>query len=145
MDTQPIDSALFSRYAERDLNRWRQLIGQDVVHVDPRWGIGRVENVRWGSPFDHVAPYVQVRVRYVSQGGVVFRASSFDAHHCSVAVSSELRCLLRVCFEEERDEVERASILERHDAALCEARDRKQLERAQELRRLAADRNASGI
>lgn len=132
---RPIDGALFSRYAEDDLDRWRQLITHEVVHADPRWGVGEVEDVRWGTCCDHVSAYVQVRVRYAEQGLVVFRASSFDVHHRFVAVPAEVRRVIRACFEETRNEAEREAILVRHSREIRAARDcAKVLKRVEALR-----------
>jgi len=135
-----VEGALFLRYAETDLDRWRALIGGEVVHVDPRWGTGRVEDVRWGTCCDHVAPYIQVRVRYAGHGIVVFRASSFDAHHRSVTVSPEVRRVIRACYKEERGEAEREAILERHTRELRDARDRQSLKRSEALKKRALER-----
>jgi len=142
--SRAVEAALFSRYAETDLDRWRQLIGHEVVHVDPRWGRGRVEDVRWGTPCAHVSPYIQLRVRYARHGGVVFSAASFPAHHRSVAVSEEVQRVLRACWNEERSDAERQAILERHTGELREARDRDRLRRAEELRRRVVERRRSG-
>lgn len=138
-----IDAGLFSRYAEADLDRWRALIGHEVVHVDPRWGSGWVDDVRWGTCCSHVPPYTQIRVRYAQHGIVVFRAASFAAHHRSVAVSEEVLRIIRTCYEEGRSDAEREAILERHTRELREARDRQSLGRAEELRRRAIERARS--
>lgn len=134
------DAALFSRYAGTDPDRWRQLIGHPVVHRDPRHGPAVVEDIRWGTCCDHVPAYLQVRVRHAEHGVVVFRASSFCDHHRSVAISSELRQLLRICFEEPISETEKAVMLERHSRDLREERDRQRLLRADELKHRAAKR-----
>jgi hypothetical protein len=143
-DESAIDAKLFSRYAGTDLDRWRTLIGQEVVHVDPRWGGGRVEDVRWGTCCDHVPPTIQVRVRSARHGLVVFRAASFAAHHRSVTVSQEVRRVIRACFEEGASDARRRALLERHTRELREASDRERLRRAEALKRRVVDRRRSG-
>ena len=145
VEGETVEGALFARYAEQDLDRWRVLIGGEAVHMNPRWGTGRVEDVRWGTCCDHVAPYIQVRVRYADHGIVVFRASSFDAHHRSVTVSPEVWRVIRACYEEERGEAERATILERHARELRDARDRQSLKRSEALRKHAVKRRKSSV
>jgi len=139
-----VDAELFARYAEEDLVRWKQLVGGETVHADPRWGVGRVVDVRWGSAGGYTASYLQIRVRYAEHGTVVFRASSFDTHHRSATVPPEVRCVIRACFEERRSESERRAILDRHARDLLEARDRERLERVNELKRRTLDRRAPG-
>jgi len=142
--THAVDAAEFSRYAEEDLARWKQLVGGETLHADPRWSVGRVVDVRWGAAGGYTASYIQIRVRYAEHGTVVFRASSFAAHHRSVTVSAEVREIIRDCFEEERSASERRAILDRHARELLEARDRERLERANELKRRTLDRRALG-
>ena len=45
METSKIGAALFAHYAGTHLDRWRQLVGWEVEHVDGRWGAGSVEAV----------------------------------------------------------------------------------------------------
>jgi len=137
---EPVDAELFACYAETDLDRWRQLGGAEVIHADERWGIGFVEDVRWGSCGANVPSTVQIRVRYAEHGRVTFTASSFAAHHCIVAVSAVTRSVIRDGIEGDLPEDERAAILERHDRDLREERDRRSLERAAELKRRAVRR-----
>ena len=141
---ETVGAALFARYAEEDLDRWRRLVGGEAVHSDPRWGIGRVVDVRWGAAGGYTASYLQVRVRYADHGTVIYRAASFGAHHRTVTVPAEVRRVIRACFEEEADEAERVAILERHTRELREARDREMLERSEALRQRAADRCSAG-
>lgn len=142
--SRTIEGELFARYAGMDLDRWRVLVGGEVVHVDPRWGTGRVEDVRWGACCEHVAPTIQVRIRYADLGIVVFSASSFDAHHRSATISSAVRCIIGACYEEGRGEAEREAILERHTRELRAAADRQRLKRSEALRKSAICRKASG-
>ncbi len=141
--SETVEAALFARYAEEDLDRWRRLVGGEVIHSDSRWGIGRVIDVRLGSAGGYTASYIQVHVRYADHGTVIYRAASFGAHHRSVTVPAEVRRVIRACFEEERDEADRMAILERHTRELREARDREMLDRSEALRRRAVDRRAA--
>jgi len=142
--SETVEAALFARYAEEDLDRWRRLVGGEAVHSDPRWGIGRVVDVRWGAVGGYTASYLQVHVRYADHGTAIYRAASFGAHHRSVTVPTEVRRVIRACFEEERGEADRLAILERHTRQLREARDREMLERSEAMRRRAVDRRAAG-
>ena len=92
-----------------------------------------------------MAPYIQVRVRYADHGTVVFRVSSFAAHHRSVTVSPEVRRVIRACYEEERAEAEREAILKRHTRELRNARDRQSLERSEALRKRAVKLRKSSV
>lgn len=139
-----MDAALFARYAEEDLVRWKQLVGGEVVHAKPRWGVGRVMDVRWGAVGGCTASYIQIHIRYPEHGTVVFRASSFEAHHRAATVPPEISEIIRSCFEEERSESDRRGILDRHARDLVEARDRERLEWASERKRRALDRRAAG-
>jgi len=143
METPKIDAARFVRYAGTHLDRWRQLIGREVEHVDGRWGAGSIEDVRWGSPNEHVRPYLQIRVRYVNHGLATYRASTFHTHHRVVTVSVDLEQLLRRCDGDHMDEATRDALLERHDRALREAENRRRLERADDLKRRVASRNTT--
>ena len=134
MQALSVDAARYARYAQGDLDRWRQLIGRRAVHRDSRWGTGRVEDVRWATYGDPAAPYVQVRVRYASHGVVAFRGATFHLHHRSVTVSEEVGRVLSVLFDEGRSEPERAEVLERHTRELRAARDREALGRAEALK-----------
>ena len=138
-----IDAGLFARYAEMDPERWRQLVGQQVVPSDPRLGTAQVEDVRWGSCCDHVSPYLQVRVRHAMHGVVTFRACSFSDHHRSVAVPEEIRELIHACFERAMTPDEREAVLTEHSRALREASDRRRVERANDLKRRAIDRKGA--
>ena len=137
---EQVDCSLFARYAGEDLDRWRTLVGGDVIHVDPRWGIGRVEDVRWGASDEHVASTIRIRTRYPEQGTVVFRAASFDVHHRSVGIPADVRHVIRVCFEDELPEARREAILERHTRRLREMRDRERIKRSEALRGRAIER-----
>jgi len=143
METSKIGAALFAHYAGTHLDRWRQLVGWEVEHVDGRWGAGSVEAVRWGSPNEHVSPYLQIRVRYENHGLATYRASTFHTHHRAVTVSVDLEQLLARCYGDDMDEAARDALLERHDRALREAVDRRRLERADELRRRVTSRNTT--
>ncbi len=140
---ETVEAALFARYAEEDLDRWRGLVGGEAVHADSRWGIGRVVGVRWGTAGGYTASYLQVHVRYADHGTVIYRAASFGAHHRSVTVSGEVRRVIRACFEEGRRGAERLAILERHTRELRSARDREILNRSDALRRRAVERRAA--
>jgi len=139
-----IESGLFSRYAEEDLDRWRVLIGGSVEHVDRRWGIGRVEAVRWATSGHGVAPYVRVRVRYPDHGAVIYRAASFHVHHRSVTIPETVRGVIRACYESPCTEERREELLRRHTRGLREAEDRRRLEHADRLRRRAIERKEAG-
>ncbi len=141
--SEAVEATLFARYAEEDLDRWRRLVGGEAIHFDPRWGIGRVIDVRWGSAGGYTASYIQVHVRYADHGTVIYRATSLGTHHRSVTVSAEVRRVIRACFEEGRDGADRLAILERHTRELREARDREMLDRSEALRRRAVDRRAA--
>ena len=142
---ETVEAALFARYAGEDLDRWRRLVGGEAVHSDPRWGVGRVVDARWGTAGGYTASYLQVRVRYADHGTTIYRVASFGAHHRSVTVPTEVRRVIRACFEEERGEADRLEILERHTRELREARDRETLERSETLRRRAVDRRVASV
>jgi hypothetical protein len=144
MEMPRIDAALFARYDGPNPDRWQQLVGHAIVHIDGRWGEGTVEDVRWGSPCEHVAAYIQIRIRYAGHGVVTYCASSFDVHHRLVTVSADLERLLRTCYGVGTNEAIREALLERHDRALREAEDRRRIERARDLKRRAEGRKPSG-
>ncbi len=138
-----VECSLYVRYAGEDLDRWRMLIGCEVAHVDPRWGVGRVEDVRWGTPHGQGASAILIHTRYAKLGAVVFRAASFEMHHRTAVISAEIRRVIRLCFEGELDETEREAILEQHTRDLREAKDAERLARSDRLRRQAIERRSN--
>ena len=139
-----VSPCLFAQYAQADLDRWRVLIGADVVHTDVRWGVGRVNDVRWGSCGAGVPRAIQIHVRYPKLGPVVFRPSALARQHRKVTVPPAVRSVIGVCYEQSCDEDARERLLMEHSCALREARDREQLQRAEALRARVAHKQAFG-
>lgn len=134
-----ISSELFARYAETDLDRWRQLIGHHVHHVDSRWGTGIVEAVSWGTPCDHVPAYIQVRVRYEAGWAVDVHSETWYEHHQQVSVPSHVEAAIRHCLDNALSEDEQADCLVKHSRELREQRDREALDHVAKKRQQTAD------
>ena len=117
-----------ARYAEADLDRWRQLIGYQVRHHDSRWGVGVVEAVSWGSPCDHVPPYVQVRIRYEAGWTVTAHSATWQYHHKQASVPVHIEAVIRHCLDESLSEDEQADCLAKHSHKIRERHDRQTLE-----------------
>ena len=131
-----------ARYADEDLDRWRQLVGQDAEPADPRWGRGRVEDARWEPRRDRGPSSVRIRVRYANVGRVVFHPDGFGLHNRVVGVPALVEDVLRALAEADSDEA-RIAILARHSRTLRDAWDRRCLARAQARRRgLLRERDA---
>lgn len=139
-DDRAVEARLFTQYAESDLDRWRVLVDCDVAPVDPRWGIGRVADVRWGPWGRRAWPSIQIRVCYGGLGTVVFVPETFAAHHRSVAVPQAIASVISSCFAGEDDPSRRAALLERHARELRAEHDRARLRRSEELRRRVLER-----
>ena len=138
-----IPSEQFARYAEADLDRWRQIIGHRVQHVDSRWGAGRVETVSWGTCCDHVPAYVQIKIRYDAGWTVIAHSETWHHHHQAVSVPAIVRTGIRKCLESDLSEEELAECLSRHTRQLREQRDREALDRSARMKQRALEkRNA---
>jgi len=129
-----VSGADFSRYAEADLDRWRQVIGQRVQPVDPRWGSGRVESVSWGSCCEHVPATVQIKIRFDGDWAVVFCSESWSRHHLKICVPQEVEHVIETCLDPSRSPEEQAECLVRHSATLRERHDREVLDRVAQRR-----------
>jgi len=129
-----IISELFARYAETDLDRWRQLIGHRVKHNDSRWGIGVVEAVSWGSPCEHVSSYVQVRMCYEAGWTVSIHSETWSQHHQQVSVTAHIEAVIRECLDPSLSDDEQTARLARHGRELREQSDREALDRANKKR-----------
>ena len=129
-----ITSELFARYAETDLDRWRQLIGHRVKHKDPRWGIGTIEAVSWGSPCEHVSAYVQVRICYEAGWTVSIHSETWSQHHQQVSVAAHIEAAIRDCLDPSLSDDEQTARLTRHAHELREQSDREALDRANRKR-----------
>lgn len=141
---RPVTADVFARYAELDLDRWRQLIGCEVDPADARWGIGRVEDVRWEPRRDRGPSSISILVRYANVGRATVRAGRFGAHHRGVVVPAELDGFIKALEAAGADDAVREAILARHSRSLREARDRAQLERSEAMRRKALKRDGIG-
>ena len=135
-----IPSKTFALYAEADLDRWRQLVGHRVQHVDPRWGAGVVETVTWGSCCDHVPAYVQIRIRYEAGWTVIAHSETWHLHHREVSVPATVDAVIRKCFDSNLSEEERLECLSRHTRKVREQWDREALDRVARMKRQDSDR-----
>jgi len=124
-----VSSEDFARYAEADLDRWRQLLGRQVQHTDARWGIGIVEAVSWGSPCDHVPAYVQVRIGYQAGWSVEVHCETWHLHHHRVSVAPSIEAVMRQCLDPLLSAEEQTDCLANHARELRAQHDRKVLER----------------
>jgi len=134
-----IPSDLFSRYAETDLDRWRQIIGYRVQHVDPRWGIGVVGAVSWGTCCDHVPAYVQIKIRYEAGWSIIAHSETRHQHHRSVSIPAAVETVIHTCFDSNLSDEERSKCLSQHTRELREQRDREVLRRAAQMKRRALE------
>jgi hypothetical protein len=134
-----VPSELFARYAESDLDRWRQLIGHPVTHVDSRWGTGIVEAVSWGSPCDHVSSYVQVRIRYAAGWTVVVHSETWHEHHREASVPCHVEAAIRHCLDSSLSENDQAECLAKHSRELRVQRDREILNRVEKKRQQSVE------
>lgn len=134
-----IPSETFTRYAETDLDRWRQITGYRVQHVDPRWGVGVVETVSWGTCCDHVPAYVQIKIRYEAGWSVIAHSETWHRHHRIVSIPAAVETVIHTCFDSDLSEEERSECLSRHARGLREQRDREALDRAAQMKRRALE------
>ena len=135
-----IPSELFARYAETDLDRWRQIIGHRVQHVDPRWGVGVVETVSWGTCCDHVPAYVQIKIRYEAGWFVIGHSETWHWHHQAVSIPAIVGTVIHQCLESDLSEEERAECLSQHTRELRARRDREVLDRAARMKQRIQNR-----
>ena len=135
-----IPSELFARYAETDLDRWRQVIGHRVQHVDPRWGGGVVEAVSWGTCCDHVPAYVQIKIRYEAGWSVICHSETWHRHHQAVSIPAIVETVIHQCFNSDLSAEERAECLSQHARELRDRRDREVLDRAARMRQRIRNR-----
>ena len=138
-----IPSEIFASYAEADLDRWRQMIGYPVQHVDPRWGAGLVETVSWGTCCDHVPAYVQIKIRYEAGWTVIAHSETWHQHHEAVSVPSVVETVIRKCFGANLSEEEWFECLSQHARELREQRDREALDRATRMKQRAIDKQSA--
>jgi len=124
-----VDGETFARYAEADLDRWRQLIGRQVQHKDARWGMGTVDDVIWGAPVERVSEYVQVRVSYQAGWTVDFNSQTWHLHHQRALVDPAIGDVICRCLDPARSHEEQSECLAQHSRALREAMDREALAR----------------
>ena len=135
-----IPSELFARYAETDLDRWRQIIGHRVQHIDPRWGVGVVETVTWGTCCNHVPVYVQIKIRYEAGWSVIGHSESWYRHHRAVSIPAIVETVVRQCFDSDLSEEECSECLSQHTRELRAQRDRAVLDRAAKMKQRIQDR-----
>ena len=135
----------FARYAETDLDRWRQLIGHQVQHVDSRWGSGVVETVSWGSCCDHVPAYVQIKIRYEAGWAVIAHSETWHQHHHAVSVPEDVETAIRQCFDSDLSEEARAECLSAHARELRDQRDQETLDHAARMKQRILDRQNTDI
>ena len=138
-----IPSELFARYAEADLDRWRQIVGYRVQHVDPRWGVGVVKTVYWGTCCEHVPAYVQIKIRYEAGWSVIGHSETWHRHHRTVSVPPIVETVIRQCFDSDLSEEERAECLSQHAHELRDRRDRETLDRAARMKGRIQNRQAA--
>ncbi len=122
-----ISSEMFARYAETDLDRWRQLIGRPVQHRDDRWGMGTVDAVIWGAPVERIPEYVQVRITYEAGWTVEFCSQTWHLHHQRVLVAASIERVIRRCLDPVLSLEEQSECLIQHSRELREALDREVL------------------
>ena len=134
-----IPSEMFARYAEADLDRWRQIIGHQVRHVDPRWGAGLVEAVSWGTCCDHVPAYLQIKIRYEGGWKVTAHSETWYRHHQAVSVPAVVRSAIRKCFDSTLSHEERFECLSQHTHELREQQDRRVLDRIARMSKRALE------
>ena len=125
-----VASESFAAYAETDLDRWRQMIHQQVQHRDPRWGVGEVEAVTWGSCCEHVPAYVQIKIRYDGDLTVTANSDTWHEHHARVSVSTVVEQAIRTCLDPAFTPEEQSDCLLRHARELREQQDQQALDRA---------------
>ena len=138
-----ISSKAFAVYAEADLDRWRQLIGRQVQHLDPRWGHGTVEAVTWGSPCEHVSAFVQVSIAYEAGWTVILHSQTWHEHHKCVFVPTHVETAIRRCLDPSLSDDEQAECLSRHSRDLRDRHDREALDRLAKKRVKAREQDES--
>ena len=135
-----IPSEQFSRYAESDLDRWRQIIGHHVIHNDARWGIGEVMAVSWGTCCDHVPAYVQIKIRYQGGWTIIGHSATWHWHHQDVSVSAIVEAAIRKCLDPDLSDDERAECLSHHARELREQKDREALDHVARMKQRVPDK-----
>jgi hypothetical protein len=140
-------AALIACFASEDLNRWRLLVGAEVVHRDSRWGAGRIVDVAWQARDDGLVPRGSVFLRIEYRNGLRARLNtrSLAEYLTSVAVTDDVAALLAACYGPEGpiDDPVCVRRLADFDRELRERLDAERLERAAELRRRSRARRRS--
>ncbi len=92
MNTKRVSAQTFARFAQGDLNRWRALAGWGVLARDPRWGGGRVVDIRWEGRSDRPDDEGRIYVRVQYEGDLRVRVNSraFGRTHDAVELDAEL-------------------------------------------------------
>jgi len=138
-----IPSEQFARYAEADLDRWRQIIGHRVQHVDSRWGAGLVEAVSWGSCCDHVPAYVQIKIRYEAGWTIIACSETWHHHHQAVSVPAIVQSVICKYLDSNLSQEERRECLAQHARELREQRDREMLDRAARMKQRVLEKRSA--
>ncbi len=141
---EAIPSAWFVAYAGSDIGRWRELCGATVEPSDPKWGAGRVLDVRWEARRGEVRPLGTIYAIVEYDGGLAAQvnAAAFADLHVSVSIPKRLAALVCEGFDPESSvaEAEREERLKRHDRERIAHRDAERTQRAKAIRdRAAAD------
>ncbi|MCX6094932.1 MAG: hypothetical protein NTY63_08970, partial [Candidatus Bipolaricaulota bacterium] len=94
---EAIPSAWFAAYAGSDIGRWRELCGATVEPKDPKWGTGRVRDVRWEARRGEVRPLGMIYAIVEYGGGLSAQVNggAFADLHVSVSIPKRLAALVR--------------------------------------------------
>lgn len=138
---EAIPSAWFAAYAGSDIGRWRELCGATVEPKDPKWGTGRVRDVRWEARRGEVRPLGMIYAIVEYGGGLSAQVNggAFADLHVSVSIPKRLAALVRDGFDpgSTLSEAEREERLER-----IARRDAERTQRATAIKRRAAGDDA---
>ncbi len=147
VETRDVPAAAFSRFAADDLPRWRSLRNCSALPSDPRWGDGRVIEVRWEGrsdlPDDRGAIYL--RVEYADGLRARVNSRAFARLHRSVSIESGLADFVERWFgspdARECGDAARSLALAECDRRLCEEQDEARRRHVEELRRRVRQRD----
>lgn len=139
---EAIPSAWFAAYAGSDIGRWRELCGETVEPSDPKWGTGRVRDVRWEARRGEIRPLGTIYAIVEYDGGLAAQVNvgAFADLHVSVSIPKRLAVLVREGFDPQSSlaEAEREERLEKHDRERIARRDAERTQRAKAVRNRAA-------
>jgi hypothetical protein len=151
MERKTVPADLFCRFAAADLTRWRALADGTVFPRDPRWGAGRVSDIRWEGRSDRPedSGVIYVRVEYADGFRARVNARAFGRLHSDVTLEMSLAdFVLRWFGDSDRaggEDGARAAAVGACDAMLRDRQDEERGRRAESLRKRSRERRGEEV